>query len=228
MNTSISVVYYTSKTLKNGNHPLMLRVTQERKSRYASLGVSIHPDFWDFKKNQPKTHCPNRVAIQRLITERIKEYTDKAIDLELEKKDFTAKSLINKVNNPTKRQTVSELFQERITTLKKEERIGYSLSYLQTYNSMLEYNTHLDLYFSDINEQWLKKYEVWLRGKGLASNTIGIRMRNIRAVYNIAIKGGHVKAEHYPFKEYNVSKLHEATPKRAIVKDNVKKIINES
>lgn len=31
MNASISVVYYTSKTLKNGNHPLMLRIAKGGK-----------------------------------------------------------------------------------------------------------------------------------------------------------------------------------------------------
>lgn len=47
MNTSVSVVYHTSKTLKNGNHPLMLRVTQNRKSQYVSLGILISPEHWD-------------------------------------------------------------------------------------------------------------------------------------------------------------------------------------
>ena len=148
--------------------------------------------------------------------------------MQIEKKDFTAKSLIEKVANPTKRLTAGELFLQQIALLTKEERIAYAASYKQTYNSLLEYNTHLDIYFSDIDEQWLKKYEAWLRTKGIATNTIGIRFRNIRAVYNIAIKGKHVKAEHYPFKDYKVSKLHENTPKRAIVKDSVKKIVTEA
>ena len=45
-------------------------------------------------------------------------------------------------------------------------------------------------------------------------------------MYNIAIKEGYVKAENYPFKDYKVSKLHENTPKRAIVKDSVIKVMN--
>lgn len=57
------------------------------------------------------------MAIQRLITDKIKEYTDNIVDLQIEKKDFTSKSLIDKVNNPTKRKTVGELFQEQIQRL---------------------------------------------------------------------------------------------------------------
>ena len=41
MSTSITVVCYKSKTLSNGEHPLMLRICQDRKTKYQSLGVSI-------------------------------------------------------------------------------------------------------------------------------------------------------------------------------------------
>ena len=228
MNTSVSVVYYTSKTLKNGNHPLMLRVTQNRKPKYVSLGINIHPNFWDTKKNKPKTNCPNYMAIQRLITDKIKEYTDNIVDLQIEKKDFTSKSLIDKVNNPTKRKTVGELFQEQIQRLYNADRISYALSHKFVYKNLLKFNGHLDIYFSDIDVQWLQKYEDWQRKNGSAENSIGIRFRTLRAVYNIAIKKKYVKADLYPFKDYNVSKLHEDTPKRAIVKDNVKKIVSTS
>ena len=228
MNTSVSVVYYTSKTLKNGNHPLMLRVTQNRKPKYVSLGINIHPNFWDTKKNKPKTNCPNYMAIQRLITDKIKEYTDNIVDLQIEKKDFTAKTLIEKVSKPVKRMNVNDLFLQEIAQLKKEERIRYAECHDYVYKSLLKFNKHLDIYFSDIDVQWLKKYEAWLRSQGNSENTIGFKFRTLRTMYNIAIKEGYVKAEFYPFKEYKVSKLHEDTPKRAIIKDNVRKIVTSS
>lgn len=137
----------------------MLRVTQDRKSKYVSLGVSVHPNFWDFKKNQPKINCPNRIAIQRLITEKTKEYTDQLIDLRIEKKEFTATTLIEKVDKPTKRMNVNDLFLQQIELLRKEERIRYAESNYYVYTSLLKFNKHLDIYFSDINVQWLKKYE---------------------------------------------------------------------
>lgn len=72
---------------------------------------------------------------------------------------------------------MGELFLQQIALFKKEERLAYAASYKQTYNSLLEYNKHLDVFFSDINEQWLKNYEAWLRTKEIATNTIGIRFR---------------------------------------------------
>lgn len=226
MNTYVSIIYYKHKTLTNGEHPLMLRITKERKSKYQGLGISIHPDFWDFEKSQPKRNCPNREAILRLITEKTKEYQEQLLEMKIENKDFTAKSLIEKVDKPIKRKTVDELFQERIQELKTTNRLGYAESHEYVYKSLLKFNGHLDIYFSEIDVTWLKKYEAWLRGIGNKENTIGIRFRTLRAVYNIALEQKLVKPEYYPFINYKVSKLHQVTAKRALTKDDVMNIID--
>ena len=226
MNTSISVICYKYKTLKNGECTLMLRITKDRKTKYQSLGVSINPLFWDFEKNQPKRNCPNKDAILRLITEKTKEYQEQLIELKIENKNFTAKSLVEKVTKPTKRKTVGELFIERIQELKDAKRLGYAESHETVYHSLLNYNGHLDIYFSEIDKEWLQKYEAWLRNIGNKENTIGIRFRTLRAVYNIALEKQFVKPECYPFRSYKVSKLHQDTAKRALNKNDVLNIIN--
>ncbi len=226
MSASITVLCYKYKTLSNGEHPLMLRVHKDGKRKFVSLGVSLSASDWDFTKNQPKRNCPNRDAIIRLIAEKTKQYQEQLIELKAENKEFTATTLVEKVTNPTKIKTVSDLFANQIKQYKTANRTGYALSIQQTYNSLIEYNKHLNIYFSDINITWLKKYEVWLRNKGLAENTIGIRFRTLRAIYNIAIEQGYVKAEYYPFKTYKVSKLYTVIAKRAMTKDSVTAVIN--
>jgi len=226
MNTSVSIICYKSKTLKNGEHPLMLRITKNRKTKYQSLGISILPQFWDFDKNQPKRNCPNRDAIIRLITEKTKQYQDQLIELKIENKDFTAKSLIEEVIKPTKRKTVGELFIERIQELKDSKRLGYAESHETVYHSLLNFNGHLDIYFSEIDKEWLQKYEVWLRKMENKENTIGIRFRTLRAIYNIAMEKQYVKSDCYPFRSYKVSKLHQNTAKRALSKNDILNIIN--
>ena len=160
----------------------MLRVTQNRKPKYVSLGINIHPNFWDIKKNKPKTNCPNYMEIQRLIIDKIKEYTDNIVDLQIEKKDFTAKTLIEKVSKPVKRINVNDLFLQEIAQLKKEERIRYAECHDYVYKSLLKFNKHLDIYFSDIDVQWLKRYEAWLRSQGNSENTIGFKFRTSRTM----------------------------------------------
>nr|MBF6596961.1 site-specific integrase [Fermentimonas sp.] len=72
----------------------------------------------------------------------------------------------------------------------------------------------------------LKKYEAWLRNKNLAENTIGIRFRTLRMMYNVAIEEECVNPDMYPFRSYRVSKLQEETAKRALTKSDIKRIIN--
>lgn len=186
----------------------MLRISKDGKKKYNSIGVSIHPQFWDFTKNQPKRNCPNRDAILRLITEKTKQYQEQLIEFKAENKEFTVTTLVEKLTNPTKPKTVGELFTEQIERYKTAKRTGYALSIQQVYNSLMKYNKHLNIYFSDIDVTWLKKYEEWLRSTGLAENTIGIRFRTLRAIYNIALEQKIVKPDYYPFKSYKVSKLH--------------------
>lgn len=64
---------------------------------------------------------------------------------------------------------------------------------------MLEFNSHLDISFTDIDTAWLKRYESWLRKRGLSENSIGIRFRTLRAIYNKAIEHDVVKQEYYPY-----------------------------
>lgn len=67
MSKTIKVLCYKSKTLSNGEHPLMLCVCKDRKRKFQSLGISIKAELWDFKTNQPKDKCPNRERIANNI-----------------------------------------------------------------------------------------------------------------------------------------------------------------
>ncbi|WP_165025455.1 site-specific integrase [Dysgonomonas sp. ZJ279] len=226
MNATVNIVCYKWKELANGEHPLMICICKDGKRKYKSLGVSIHPQFWDFKKNKPKRNCPNKDQIETLITEKIKEYSKQIIEFKAESKDFTVATLVEKVNVSIHRLTVKQLLDNEFERLRKEGRLKYASTYKELKTSLLDFNKHLDIYFSEIDVNWLKNYEVWLRGKGLGDNSIGVRFRTLRALYNKAVSENIVKAEYYPFRIYKVSKLHKETIKRSITKSDVELIIN--
>ncbi len=90
----------------------------------------------------------------------------------------------------------------------KEFQIGKKLVYKSTVKAEDRYKDYLKdkpLYFVDITPTWLKKFEKALQKEGKSSSTIGIYIRNIRTLFNIAIKKHKIKAE-YPFHEYSVKK----------------------
>ena len=94
MNATISVVCYKYKILKNGEHPLMIRVSKNQKTKYKSLGISVHPDHWDFKTNRPLPKCPNRELILKTILEKEADFQKEILELTSMQKEYTAASLL--------------------------------------------------------------------------------------------------------------------------------------
>ncbi len=203
----------------------MIRVCKDGKKKYKSLGVSVNPKFWNFEKNTLKPNSPNYEYLSRIIADKASELSKEIVKLKSERKDFTASTLLEENSQQVKPRTVNDLFCEQIKRLQDEGRRGYMLSVKQVYNSLLMFNKHLDIYFTDVDVAFLRKYETWLRKQELAENTIGIRFRTLRAIYNLAIEQNLVKAESYPFKKYKVSHLQEETVKRSLSKQDIERIL---
>lgn len=225
MNVTANIVCYKSKTLSNGEHPLMIRVCKDGKKKYKSLGVSVNPKFWNFEKNILKPSSPNYEYLSKIIADKASELSEEIVKLKSERKDFTASTLIEESSQRVKQRTVNDLFCEQIKRLEDEGRRGYMLSVKQVYNSLLMSNKHLDIYFTDVDVAFLRKYETWLRKQELAENTIGIRFRTLRAIYNLAIEQDIVKTESYPFAKYKVARLHAETVKRSLFKEDIERIL---
>lgn len=225
MGETIKVLCYKSKTLSNGEHPLMLCVCKDRKRKFQSLGISVKAENWDFKRNEPNLKCPNRERIKILINEKIHEIQTAALDKRIAGKDFTAKTLLENQQKP-KTRTVGEYFLTYIQSLKDEHRLRYAGMFKVSYSSFIKFNGHLDIPFSDVDVAWLKKYDTWARKENLVANTIATRVRHLRVVFNLAIMEKAIRQDCYPFHAYKVSKLNQQTNKRAITKEDILNIIS--
>lgn len=226
MSETVNVVCYKSKTLKDGSHPLMVRVCKDGKKKYQSIGISIHPTHWDFKRNEPNERCPNKDEIKLLIQQRLCEIQKTILSKRIDGKDFTASTIIKTTSeqrNSTK--SVGEYYRTYINNLKKENRIRYAGMYEVSYNSFIKFAKHLDIPFSDIDVGWLKRYEAWGKAQNLSVSTISTRLRHLRAVFNLALLEHAIKSDCYPFHNYKVSKLNKATAKRALTKDDIRRIM---
>ncbi len=226
LNTSVEAICYKVRALRDGTFPLMLRLTQNRKRKYLSLGMSVEERFWDFKKNQPKRNCPDRDAILAVIERKSKQYREQITQFKVEGKDYTLETLVQRVENPVRQMNFGEYLDYFIQQLKEENRLGYAESFKGLKSSIILYCDNLDFLFSDIDQQWLKGYEMFLIRSGKKENTVGIRFRSLRVLYNRAVSEKLVKREYYPFDDFKVSRFHEQTMKRAISKEDIKRIMS--
>lgn len=95
------------------------------------------------------------------------------------------------------RTTLSFLFHEYISILEKQDRYKSAEAYLQALHSFIAKFGNIDL--SKISADTLHEYEKWMISKGNSLTTIGIYMRNLRCIFNIAIKNGIIDSTKYPF-----------------------------
>lgn len=227
MNATVNVVLFKSKTLSDGSHPLMVRICKNNKKKYRSLGVSIQAQYWDFEKNTPKRNCPNKDFIKKLILDTETEYQNLVLEMRSKQKSFTPTSLINSANSIVPK-TLDEMFWHIIDGLRSANKLGNAKVYHDTYNVLLRYTrlSKLEFPISDVTNEWLNSLEKWLIAEKYKSISISVRFRTLRSIFNKAIEMNAVSRTDYPFDSFKVSKFSTKTKKRAITKDDIKKIMS--
>lgn len=224
-NTTVAIVLYKSKVLKNGESPLMIRITKNRKPKYISLGLSCLPKYWNLDKQEPRKSHPQRDVLNAILSSKKQSYLNQIYDFKNDGKDFTPDVLIQKVEREVKKVTVLDYFDVSIQNLENKKSIGYSNVFTDVKRSVKTFTKGKDLTFDQVTFSWLCKFENFLRAKDMADNSMSIRMRIVRTLYNNAIQEGYAKKENYPFNDYKISKrFNKATKKRAIAREDIKKI----
>ena len=147
MNTTLTTVLYTSKTLSDGTHPLMLRLTKNRRIKYISLHISLDAKFWDFDKSRPKRNCPDKERINTLIETKTKELQEQILDFKTSDKEYTLNTLLEKASRKVVRQTVSEYLNGYIDRLLAEKRVGNAKTFQELRTSLTKFCRSLDFLF---------------------------------------------------------------------------------
>lgn len=223
--SAIKVVLYTSKTLKNGEHPIMLRVIKDRKSKYIGLGHSCSKAMWDDDKNLPKKSHPLFGEIMVLIGEKKIAAEKLVLTMDIDGKDYSSEEIQNKLKRQTNKMTVFSFFDLHIQRLKDAGRIGNAKVYHSTKNSLSKFREEKDFQFSDITTSFLNRYEESFLKRSVCLNGIFVHMRTFKTLCNFAKIDGIVRDDFNPFKDYSFKKYRNiVTKKRAISREDIKKI----
>lgn len=214
-----------NKPNKEGLYPIILRITKDRKVKVITLGMECNQKDWDEKETQFKKSLSNHIQKNRVLLT-LKQKAWKIIDgFNLDEVDFTLNQFEVKFRGKEQNKiTVLEFWLDTISDLNLVGRTGNSRAYLDTKNSFFKFCNNQKILFKEINVELLDKYETYLRVNGSNDGGIGVRMRAIRALYNDAIKKGVVDEKYYPFKTYKVSKLKGRGFKKALTREEIKKI----
>lgn len=228
MNTSIKIVLYKSKTLSNGDHPVMLRIIKDKKVRYISTGISSSEDNWDEDRALPKKSHPHYKEAKISIHKKALEAEKFIYDLENDNKNLSAyeiktKLKKQKVNNPH----LYKYFDSVIDRFIQAGKIKTSEVYKDTKRNLKNFTGSREIHFSDVDISFLNQFEEYLEAKGKGGNTVYVYLRTLRAVLNKAIKEDVCSDKYYPFKRFSLGKYARIkTEKRAITREEIEKIVD--
>lgn len=222
---TVAVILYKSKTLKNGEHPLMVRVTQNRRAKYYSLGISCDPKYWNFEKQEPRKNHPDKDVLNAIIAQKKESYLNQILSYKQKAKNFTPDVLINKVEKTTTPLSVLQYFDNHIEKLERAKRVGYADIFRNTKNDVAKFLKGKEITFDQIDENWLCAFESFLRERDLLNTSLSVKFRTLRTLYKDAIKNGQASKEDNPFSAYKISeRFNTSTRKRAIKREDIKAI----
>jgi integrase/recombinase XerD len=212
---------------KDDTYPLVLRIVHNRQTRDINLGYHFLEKDWDESKRRVKKSCKRYSNIQRLNNLFDVKLTEaRAIITRLEEKEelalLTANDLKTIIAGKERNKTVFEFTEYLIKQLKGVQKLGNAAVYEECLNLLKEFRDGKDLSFEQLNYSFLKKLESYYLARNNKINSLSVRMRTIRAIFNKAIKEKLVEEKYYPFKDYKIE--NQKTKKRAIKKDDVEKI----
>lgn len=214
------------KATKEGMFPVVLRITKDRKSKLISLGFECEKKDWDERNKEFKRSHKNYQQRNRLLL-KYKEKAMKIIDeFAQEDTNFTLSQFEMKfrgIEEHTAKTNAIYFFDEVIGELVASGRLGNANAYKEAKNSLVRFSG-TEILFKDITPEFLEKFEVYLRLNGNEDGGIAFKMRELRALFNTAIRRKHITREIYPFEEYKISKLKTKKTKKALSIEDFKKI----
>lgn len=221
---SIKIVLDKRRPKADGKYPLIIRITQNSKTRAIPLKISLTRKDWDEKRQIVKKAHENHALLNHIIRKKYLEIETKILKIEDNATRFSIGAIRNKITDISKQTAVFEFVEGLIKQMKQANKLGNALVYQSTINKLSKFHPSRALEFTDITYDFIMSYETFLISKGLMGNTISIYLRTLRIIYNKAIKSGVAERANYPF--YGIPIKHEKTRKRAISKERIKMIEN--
>jgi site-specific recombinase XerD len=111
-----------------------------------------------------------------------------------------------------------------IEVLKNEGSIKTQEMYKATILHLKNYLQSDNLSLEKVTIEFLKEFETNLKSKGLSASTIGMDMRNIRRIFNVAISEKLISADLYPFGRNRYSPPASRKAKKALSLEDIKKL----
>mgnify|MGYP005754970707 FL=1 len=212
---------------QDGKYPLKIQLTHNRQSVHFSLGIYLSSKQW--QENEVVDHKLKNYYNTLILKEKLR--IDKIIIQLTEARriyDFTAKGLKKYIESVPERippeggteSALSEIlppsfiaYAKRFISLGKKNRTQEI--YLSTLNKLKAFKGE-NIEFHEVTPTWLQNFDEFMVPDTPALNARSIHFRNIRAIFNAAIRDKIIDPKLYPFGKGKYIIRTQKTPKRSL------------
>ena len=224
---TVKVVYHTGKTLADGSHPFLVRITKNRKQLYRSTGLSLLPKYWNTDKYEVRRSYPEpqREKLIQKLDEWKRKYEEAAGNLAEADEQHEAETVLAKAiegRKAARRIKLLAYCDELSAGYLKTGQAGNATIYRDLRNQLAKFvaaennaptpptgkgqaeawatwTSRYDVTFERVTVAFCHEWEQALRATGIKGITLSLRFRTLRALLNQAIAAGVMKAASYPF-----------------------------
>jgi integrase len=204
MATSVKVVLKEEKMNKAGAAPLYLRITENRKPRYVSIGLRVKPQEWNADTGKVKKPHPNMTQANAFIADKVAKAEGTALDLQRESKFISPVQIKNAIMGQSSASFL-KYFVQHLEELEKKGKISTLGKATAAYSKLKVFLGKSDLLFDEVTVTFLKQYEAYLRDDlGNSVNTIHSNLKIFRKLVNDAIREDLVSPARDPFRKFKL------------------------
>ncbi len=219
---TIKIIQRLNKLTKGGKAPIHFLITHNRKPSEVSIKRSIEPKYWDAERCIVKRSHPNSSVLNVYIKKeyrRLEQILDSflTIGANFHVKDVVSEFRGKAVKTPTKLIPFIEKY-----SLDNPDGLAYNTlkNYSKTVSCLKDFDPNAK--FSNVDLDFLEKYDRFLRDKGLAKNTIYDRFKVLRKIILLGERQNLIKDN--PFKYFKIKA--EETQREYLTIDELKLLEN--
>ncbi len=196
---SVTVVL-RKKQNQQGQFPIAIRITKDRKSSFLHTGQYIDHKFWDEENRKVRKGHPNSGRLNNLILAKLAEANDKLLELETTEKRVSTNTVKKHIRMEYRNESFFALADKYIENLQKSGKHNRISAEKPRVKHFREFLRGQDIDFRDITEMTIRRFGSYLREKRKVSErTVVNHFIVIRTIFNLAIREGLVDSKYYPF-----------------------------
>lgn len=182
---------------------LYYQLCRRRTTKRINTRMHIYPRQWDASEGRLSPEADNRGILlhyQQIINRDMGILHEIVDRMDAFGKDYSLNDIAWEFRVKCSGTYSLAYMEEELQNLVHDGKLGTARNRRRTLSSFTAYLEGKDILLSELDRTVICGYAKWLRGRSLCKNTVSFYMRNLRTVYNKAVKEGLVPQSH-PFQD---------------------------